>query len=159
MNAPNPDAVDRLTILSRLGPAHRITPVKGGSNNRVYRVEAARGSAILKAYYRHAADTRDRLGAEFAFSRFARSVGILCVPQPLACDPVAGLGLFELVDGDQPASATESLVADAIEFVHDLNAARWRPAASRLPLAAEACFSIEEHLGLVGGRANRLRRH
>ena len=38
-----------------------------------------------------------------------------------------------------------------------LNAARKdRPAAAGLPVASEACFSIEEHLGIVGGRANRL---
>lgn len=156
MNAPDRAMVERLTILSNLGPVHRITQVTGGSNNRVFRVEAACGSAILKAYYRHPADTRDRLGAEFAFSRFARAAGIRSVPNALASDPVAGLGLFELVDGKRLAYATEYLVAEAIEFVRDLNAERWRPAAARLPLAAEACFSIEEHLGLVGGRSNRL---
>jgi hypothetical protein len=153
---PDRDAVERLSILADLGPVRAIEPIRGSANNRVFAISSARGRACLKAYFRHPADTRDRLGAEFAFSRFARSAGVSTVPRELACDPAANLGLFEFVDGVRPREATETLVEEAIAFLRDLNAARWRPAASRLPFAAEACFSIEEHLGLVGGRVNRL---
>jgi hypothetical protein len=156
MNTPDAAAVDRMTILSGLGPVQEVSPQTGGANNRVYLVEAERGRALLKAYYRHPDDPRDRLGSEFAFARYAWSAGIRSIPQPLVCDPNAGLGLFEYIDGQHPVEATESLVEQAIEFVRDLNASRWRPAAARLPIASEACFSIEEHLGIVGGRANRL---
>ena len=156
MTAPDRAAVDRLTILANLGPVREIEPHRGSANNRVFRVEAERGTAFLKAYFRHPVDSRDRLGTEFAFARFARAAGVRSIPQPLACDPAANLGLFEFVNGARPREATESLVAHAIEFARNLNAARWRPAASRLPIAAEACFSIEEHLGIVGGRVNRL---
>lgn len=156
MNATGPLLVDRLTILSGLGPMRELRPLAGGANNRVYRVETERGAALLKVYYRHPDDPRDRLGAEFAFARFAWAMGIRRVPRPLACDPVAGLGLFEFVEGECPAIAVEPLVAQAIEFVSELNAARWRPAAARLPLASEACFSIAEHLGTVARRVDRL---
>ena len=143
MTALNRTAVDRLTIVADLGPVRAIEPIRGSANNRAFRVEGERGTAFLKAYYRHPVDARDRLGAEFAFARFARAAGVRDIPQPLACDPAANLGLFEFVTGVRPIEATASLVGQALAFVRDLNAARWRPAASRLPAAAEACFSVE----------------
>ena len=48
-----------------------LTPLTGGANNRVFRVEAAGSLALLKVYFQHANDPRDRLGAEYSFTRFA----------------------------------------------------------------------------------------
>lgn len=156
MNAPDFQAVNRLAVRSGLGPVRELAPLAGGANNRAYRVECQRGAAFLKAYFRSPADPRDRLGAEFTFSRFAFSVGIRALPKPLACDAAGRLGLFEFVEGVRPTETTDTLVAQAAELVSILNEERWRPAAATMPLASEACFSIEEHLGVVGGRANRL---
>jgi len=156
LNAPDFTTVERLAIRSGLGSMRTLVPLGGGANNRVYRLECERGPAFLKAYYRSPADPRDRLGAEFAFARFAVAAGARAIAKPLVCDSAARLGLFEFVEGARPTEATESLVAEAAEFVRELNAERWRPAAAGLPLASEACFSIEEHLGIVGGRVNRL---
>jgi hypothetical protein len=156
VNAPEMQTVNRLAVRSGLGPVRELAPLVGGANNRAYRVECQRGAAFLKAYFRSPADPRDRLGAEFAFARFAFTAGIRALPRPLACDAVARLGLFEFMEGERPTQATDALVTQAAEFVNFLNEERWRPAAATLPLASEACFSIEEHLGVVGGRANRL---
>jgi hypothetical protein len=46
-------------------------PLPGGANNRAFRLDAGGQSFLLKAYFRHPDDPRDRLGTEFAFSRFA----------------------------------------------------------------------------------------
>jgi hypothetical protein len=81
---------------------------------------------------------------------------VSAIPRPLASDPATSLGLFELVEGTRPPAATDSLVCQAAEFVRAINAPEHRSRAAGLPLASEACFSVEEHLGLVGGRANRL---
>ena len=156
MNAPHRDAVQRLVSGAGLGPVRELLPLAGGANNRAFLVEAARGPAFLKAYFRHADDPRDRLGAEFAFARFAWAAGVRYAPEPLACDPENALGLFEWVEGAKPEAATDSLVTQATDFVRDLNAARWRPLAARLPTASEACFSLAEHLGTVARRVDRL---
>lgn len=149
-------AVDRLAAAAGLGSVRQLTPLIGGANNRVFRLETENREAVLKVYFRDPADPRDRLGAEFAFSRFAWSVGVRCIPQPLACDVEAGLGLFEFVAGRIVTEAAECLIEQAAEFVCELNANRWKPLASRLPVASEACFSIAEHLGTVARRVNRL---
>ncbi|MCE9563648.1 MAG: aminoglycoside phosphotransferase family protein [Planctomycetes bacterium] len=148
--------INRLLALANFGPALGLTPLAGGKNNRVYRVETENGEAVLKVYFRHPDDPRDRLGTEFSFSRFAWSSGIRCVPEPLANNPEAGLGLFECVTGQPATSITDDLISQAIDFVRELNESRWRPLASRLRVASEACFSIAEHLGTVARRVDRL---
>lgn len=156
MTSPDPALVDRLASRAELGRVRELVSLAGGSNNRVFRAECEGGRAVLKCYFRSPADPRDRLGSEFAFCRYARGAGVGSVPAPLACDPTAGLGLFEFVEGVRPLEATESLIAQAARFVCRLNRPEHRSAAAGLPLASEACFSIEEHLGVVSGRANRL---
>jgi hypothetical protein len=158
VNEPELSAVHRLTAGAGLGPVEHLTPLAGGANNRVYRVQAARGPAVLKAYFRHPDDPRDRLGAEFAFSRFAWAAGVRRVPEPLACDTANALALFECVDGRKPTAGdvTDSLVRQATEFVRELNAARWQPRAALLPIASEGCFSLAEHTGTVARRVRRL---
>jgi len=158
MTTLNPAAVKRLLLDAGLGTRYELVPLAGGANNRVYWIETENGSAVLKAYFRHPSDPRDRLASEFAFSRFAWSSGIRSLPEPLACDPEAGLGLFEHVNGRSPAAGdiTEELLEQATDFVRDLSTTRWRPLASRLKVASEACFSIAEHLGTVARRVERL---
>jgi hypothetical protein len=156
VTSPDPAIVDQLTIRAQLGRVRELVPLSGGSNNRVFRADCEGGRAVLKCYFRSPADPRDRLGAEFAFCRYARAAGVNSVPEPLGCDAPAGLGLFEFVEGKRPDIATESLIAQAAGFVRAINSPQFRLAATALPLASEACFSVEEHLGVVGGRANRL---
>ncbi|MFO0823442.1 MAG: aminoglycoside phosphotransferase family protein [Gemmataceae bacterium] len=156
MNVPDPEIVNRLVVAAGFGPVQNMVPLAGGANNRVYRVETENGDAVLKQYFRHPDDPRDRLGAEFAFSRFAWASGIHCIPEPLISDPDTGLGLFEFVHGRRPAEVCANDVEQAVAFVRELNAARWRPLSSRLSVASEACFSIAEHLGTVARRVERL---
>ena len=76
-------------------------------------------------------------------------------PRPLACDR-SRVGTVRVRGRRALRGCVEPLVGQAVEFIRELNAARWRPAAAGLPVASEACFSLEEHLGIVGGRVNRL---
>lgn len=158
MTDPDNDAVGRIVRNAGLGAVRALVPLTGGKNNRVYRVEAENGEAVLKSYFRHPDDPRDRLGAEWAFSKFAAACGANRTPEPLSAVPETGLALFELLAGRRPTAAdvTDDTVAQATDFVEALNAARWRPLGTRLPVASEACFSLAEHLGTVARRVDRL---
>ncbi len=136
-----------------------IHPLPGAANNRVFRVEMNGSKILLKAYFRHPGDPRDRLRSEFAFSRFAWENGLRCLPQPLACDPENRLGLFEFVEGRRllPHEINEGAVRQALTFFVDLNCYKRLPTAEALPQASEACFSIAEHLGCVECRLRALR--
>jgi len=165
---PNPmqpetvgDLLANVTTLlesSGLGLPRGIVRFPGGGNNRVYRVETAAGPVLLKEYFRHAVDSRDRLGAEQAFSRFAWKHGMRALPQPLACDRGAGIGIYEFVPGRKltAGEVTAAHVDEAAAFFATVNRHRHDPYATALPVASEACFSLAEHLACVDRRVARL---
>ncbi len=135
-----------------------VTRLPGGGNNRVSRVETAAGPVLLKEYFRHAADPRDRLGAEQAFLRFAWAHGVHAIPQPLACDRGAGIGIYEFLTGSKlaPGEVSAAHVDEAAAFFAAVNLCRHDPDAAALPVASEACFSLAEHLACVDRRLARL---
>jgi hypothetical protein len=159
MGSVDPQAVRALAAAAGLGPVRAVVPIAGGANNRVYRVETPSAVALLKSYFRHPDDPRDRLGAEWAFARFAWDNGVRCIPEPLAADPAAGLALFEFVYGRSLSGgvAGEAAVDQAIEFYRTLNRGKGRPAAASLPRASESCFSLDDHFDTVARRVERLK--
>ena len=147
-----------LLLAAGLPPALAIERLAGGGNNRVYRVETAAGPVLLKEYFQHPADPRDRLAADYAFTRFAWDHGIRALPQPLACDRAAGLGLYEFIVGRKlaPGEVTAVHIEEAADFFAAVNRHRHDETAASLPIASEACFSIAEHLACVDRRVARL---
>jgi hypothetical protein len=133
-----------------------VLPVSGGANNRVFRVEAGGQSYLLKQYFRDADDSRDRATSEWRFCRFAWTNGVRSLPQPFGCDAQRQLGLYEFVVGAPLVAVDAAALAAALEFVKALNALRDEAEASRLPLGAEAGFSVAAHVGCVERRLARL---
>lgn len=129
-----------------------------GRNNRTYRIQTADGAFIIKQYLRQEGDTRNRLAAEFAFLAYAKQVAPLYVPRPFYQDLKQGMALYELIEGRplQPEEITAAEVEQAAQFFCALNAPQSRSLALALPQASEACFSIQEHLALIGARIKRL---
>ena len=156
MDSVDPQGVRDLAAAAGLGRVSAVTPLVGGANNRVFRVETASGVVLLKSYFRHPDDPRDRLGTEFTFSRFAWDNGVRCIPRPIIADAGAGLGLFEYVSGRplNPGGVTDLAVDQAVEFFRTLNRAKGH--AGLLPMASEACFSLHDHFATVSRRVERL---
>jgi len=150
-------AVRRMLQGANLPADFTLHPLPGGGNNRVYRVSVDSGSLLLKVYFRHPGDQRDRLKVEFDFTTFAWQHGVRQVPRPLAWDPVAGLGLFEFIDGRklEPAEVDEAALSQALDFYRELNEFRREPDAQALPAGSEACFCLFDHLDCVGARLAR----
>lgn len=155
-----PDDADVSALLrsASLGERFVITPLPGGANNRVYRVEVDGQTALLKQYFRHPDDHRERCAAEWAFANYSWSRGIRLTPEPLACDAATGLALFEFLPGRKllPREISSGHVVQAAALIELLNA-RPRPAhASTLPIASEACFSLREHVERIDVRVERV---
>lgn len=148
-------------MLSPLGITGDIElfPIEGGANNRVFKIDAGNSSFLLKEYFRHPDDPRDRLGAEFNFSSFAWNSGIRCIPRPFARDEGAGLGLYEFIDGRKlrPGEVTAREIGQALDFFIALNENRAKPGAAGLHAGSEACFTVADHLRCVERRIERLR--
>lgn len=134
-----------------------VTPCMQGGNNRVYRVDTSAGAFAAKQYFRHADDQRDRLAAEYAFLNYASARAPGAAPNPVACNEDMGLALYEFIDGTRfsPGGIGEAQVEAAIGFFRALNAAP-RQHAAHLPVASEACFSLADHLVLIGRRIEQL---
>jgi hypothetical protein len=134
------------------------TPVKAGGNNKVTRVDAGGTSYLLKQYFQHPDDPRDRLGAEYSFVSFAWDRGVRSVPKPLAADPQNRLGLYEFIQGEKiaPGAVENDAVSQAADFFCEVNRHRRESGAQDLPLASEACFSVADHLACVERRISRL---
>lgn len=157
-STPDTDTVATLLSEAGLPRQFHLASLPGGGNNRVYRLDCDGSSYLLKAYFHHRKDPRDRLTAEFSFSRFAWEHGLRCIPQPLARDNCNHLALYEFIDGRALAAAEvgPEAVTQAIRFFLGLNQYKSDPAAPSLPRASEACFTLAEHLACVQRRMSRL---
>jgi hypothetical protein len=139
------------------GRARGLTRLAGGSNNRVYRIDTEGGEAlVLKHYFSDPRDLRDRLAAEWEFLRQAWARGVRSVPEPLACEAAARVGLYGFVPGRKllAAELIPAHIDVAVDFVLAVNAAPRDPLT--LSPASEACFSLAEHISTVERRIARL---
>jgi len=152
LGAERAEAANRL-LASVGAEGSAIVRLGGGANNRVFQVQGRADSLVLKAYFSHSQDSRDRLGAEWAFLSYASEKGILNVPKPIAKDPIWQLGLYSFLPGVrvQPGDVDESAIRAAVQFIRDLQGE------TDLMPASEACFSIGEHCARVGARVERLK--
>ena len=132
-----------------------LSGLDGGANNRVYLVTVGSERAVLKVYF---PDGRPRLEAEFSFLTFARACGIDAVPMPLARDDTAGMALYAMAAGRRmsPADVDTRAIDEAASLFALLNSHREEAGREALPKAAEACFSISEHLQRVDARVTSL---
>ena len=149
-------AARSLTQTAGLVPPVGLTQLTGGKNNRVFRLGLTDGtSVILKSYHNDPRDTRDRLGAEWAFLEYVWSRGVHSVPQPLACDRAAHVALYALVPGRRLArqELRRAHIQAAVNFAVAINGAPRE--VSQLRPASEACFSLTEHLATVDRRVSR----
>lgn len=159
MDRPAPPD-DLVALLNRCGFGQRpirLRPCHKGGNNQVDAIEVDGRHMVAKRYYRGPGNARDRLDSEWRFLVYCQRLGVDCVPRPLARDEAAGLALYEHIDGKKPAPGEigRNEVAAAAAFFLALNS-KQRAAATELPTAAEACFSIGDHLALVDRRIARL---
>lgn len=157
------DAVDTIAfeLARRAGLTNPRVPraLPGGRNNRVFRVDSDAGLGLLKLYFHHPDDTRDRLKHEFGFLEHLRANGSTRAATPLATAPEAFAGLMEFIEGErigiEQVTATE--IDKASAFFLEANANRASDLARSLPVASEACFSLAQHLETTQRRMDRLR--
>lgn len=150
--------VTRLLAGAGLAGPYTLAPLPTGGNNRVYRLEIEGRTLVLKVYFRHPGDSRDRLKTEYEFLSFVRDLGMAAAPRPIARDTDLGLALYSFIAGTKPLDGepSQEFVSQALDFFTGLNAGKDRARAKSLPAASEACFSLAEHLAVIEGRVERL---
>jgi hypothetical protein len=134
----------------------RLEPLRVTGNNHVLLAQTGDRTFLVKQYFQHPDDPRNRFETERAFYTFLWETNVRSVPEPIAWYPEDRLALLEYVRGEKPAAATPELVQQALGFLIAINRQREASQASSLPLASEACFSLAEHLATVDRRIERL---
>ncbi|MDP1809593.1 MAG: phosphotransferase [Actinomycetota bacterium] len=140
-----------------------VEPIGIGGNSQVYKVICRDTNCYaLKVYYRDPGDNRDRLGAEFTALDWLWHNQVSDVPRPIAADYEKGCALYEFIEGSTAAVSvlTNDDIDGAVIFLTKLEKlAHFSSDSRRLPLAAEACFSIKAILENINDRLARLRGH
>lgn len=153
-------ALKALSIKAGMDESFELESLPGGRNNRAFRMRARDQVLFLKFYYHRPWDTRARLKREFEFLEYLWSQGIRSVPRPVCADYTHHLGLYEFVQGRRLRlqEIGPQHIDEAIDFFQYINSARSSLQGRRLACAAEACFSVAEHLQGVGKRVDSLKK-
>src|SRR5579885_2902904 len=78
-----------------------VDRIGGGFNSQVYRVTTAAEPVVLKIYFRHANDRRDRLATDYGSFEFLWANGVREIPRPILSDPGRGWAVYEFVEGEK----------------------------------------------------------
>jgi hypothetical protein len=124
-------------------PVTQIERIGGGRNSQVYRVRAASREVALKAYFRHAADKRDRMGTEFSSFSFLWENGFRQIPQPIKSDSGRGWAIYEFVEGEKlaPGQVSRKEILEAADFLAQLRELARQGKGRHLGVASEAFFA------------------
>jgi hypothetical protein len=141
-----------------VAPSATYSLLRGGGNNRVYRVSDGKSTFALKEYFQNPGDPRDRFNAEKGFYDYLSEFNIAGAAQRIGWDIENRLGLFEYIKGRKLGAEEINAehVATAAAFISALNQHRGSASAKALKSASEACFSIAEHVACVDRRVARL---
>lgn len=134
-----------------------FTPICSGRNSAVFKVSSEMGEWILKHYFKHKLDKRDRLKAEYQFLTFLEKTGCKLVAEPIARDEKRQLALYSFLKGTKPSVISDLCIEQAAEFIILLHGVKDHPNAKVLENAADACFSLDQHLDLVNARFSQFK--
>ena len=146
------NVVEAFCIQSGIPKPLELTPIRAGRNSAVFKVSSHQKEWVLKHYFKHEADKRDRLGAESQFLKFLNQVGCQTVAQPIAIDDSQQLAIYSFISGTKPSVVTDSHIDQATQFILLLQSLRNHPSAKILKNATDACFDFDQHINLVNVR-------
>jgi hypothetical protein len=125
-------------------PVESMELAAGGRNSRVFRLRLSGGrSYTLKLYFRHVAETRNRMETEFNSLSFLWRNGLRNVPRPVVADEASGCAIYEWIEGStiDPGEIGREDIEAAVGFLAGLAQLRVCPGSASLGPASEACFS------------------
>lgn len=135
-------------------PVESIAELRGGHNNRIFRVATRNGRFALKAYA--TTDPRDRQGAEARALEFFERAGIAATPRLLAWDAAARCSLLTWLDGTAVEFVTDADVDQFARIQIAFDRATDGLARETIGEASEACLSGRRILTHIGRRLDRL---
>jgi len=133
--------------------------LSGGKNSKVLKIICDNHKEyILKQYFSHTLDQRNRLKVEFDCLKFLHNENISCVPKPLLQNEEYNYAIFEYINGKKIESEDVSFkdIDMLVNFLSKLNVLKLKTEAKKFKAASEACFSIKAIIENIENRVNRL---
>lgn len=156
LDDPNMDAADKAARRLLAEEPKTIEAVKGGGNNRLFKVQTSTATVALKSYSLNDDDKWDRLAHEWAALIFLSRHMPGTVPRPIAHDPSSGWAAIEWVDGNKPAHRREGDIPAALAFARGLRALGESARREGFSGAREACLCLDDLLKQIDWRLARL---
>ena len=132
--------------------------IGGGGNSKVYKLTCKSSDQYAaKLYFHHNSDPRDRLGTELSSMNFLWENGIRCIPRPITADRDRGFAVFEYICGEKILSEEVSDVDidNITQFLIRLKDLKTKKGSEDLPIASDACFSVQAIVNSIERRFNR----
>lgn len=134
----------------------RILAKEAGGNSKVFCVEAEGKRWAVKSYPPYAPGQRDRLAAEVSVYQFLNEQGVPAVPMlKTGCINERWL-IIDWIEGEIPRTYAAKDIEQAIQFIRSIAQLNILPLSKELPLAAEACLSLNILLEQIQRRYQRL---
>jgi len=152
------DAVSELAATAGFHGPLQIERWRSTTHNRLWRVDVGEDRLVLKRYFPAPQGRRERLRAEFTFSRFAWARGIRNIPRPIAADYTRCMGLFQFVEGRplRVADIDRSRIEEASTFLARLNHDPTGLDARALPTGLKAARSAADEVRQLEARLHGL---
>ena len=146
-----------LDFLSNSVSSYSITPLSGGANNTLHKVESESQTFVLKKY-RPINGGHDRLLHEEKFYHWIQDQNIRDTTKVYAWDKESRQGLFSFIAGSFPSRPiSDDQIKQLSDFILRLNINRKHAHKLGIPMATDTALSIAGHLENVGGRLSKLK--
>jgi len=151
--------IEKIIASMLSSPVETVHRLSGGANGQVYHVACEDlKQYVAKFYFRHQADTRDRLGTEFSSLSFLWEKGIRSISKPVAINKNAGCAVYEYIEGKNINSQDVTMedINVAVRFLEQLKKLSDNKEIEDTEPASEACFSIQNIIRNIEQRLERL---
>ena len=146
-----------LDFFSNSVSSYSITPICGGANNSLHKVESESQTFVFKKY-RPISGDHDRLLHEEKFYYWIKDQNIRNTPKVYAWDKESRQGLFSFIAGSFPSEPiSDDQIKQLSTFILRLNVNRKNAHKLAIPLATDTAISIAGHLENIGGRLSKLK--
>lgn len=134
----------------------RIINETCGGNSLIFCVETEAQKLAVKIYPPHHTDQRNRLDVETKTYQFLNKYSIPSIPRLVTTHDTLRWLIIEWIEGEKIDSYSDSDIQQAIQFITCVHKSRTLSGADTLPLAAEACLSLEILINQIDDRLTKL---
>ena len=136
---------------------HSVSDVRAckvSGNNKNYFFRSKDEALMIKYYFAHPQDKRDRLATEWTFLSYLQQQNIPNVPRPVVKSDRHNAAVYTFLGGTVPTTEdiSTSLVRQAAHFINNINRGRYNAHSAVLPDASESNINLDEFMANIEQR-------